>query len=190
SPRTVPAPDNEIGAWRISDFITLGSPMTYGPFLLADSASEFEAQARKHRRFSLCPPDGAWEDGALRFSFKDTDGALNMHHSALFGAVRWTNIHFATKGLIRGDIIGGPVGHIFGSGVVDIECDPAETLKTFAHNEYWRWPGDKDGAQWLGGQGRAFRQCPRYLLALRRALNLFDDPTEEQLLLKMSRGEV
>jgi pimeloyl-ACP methyl ester carboxylesterase len=48
-------------SWRVSDFITLGSPLTYGPFLLADSRDEFEAQARKHRRYALCPPDGDWD---------------------------------------------------------------------------------------------------------------------------------
>jgi hypothetical protein len=178
----------EKNSWRISDFVTLGSPLTYGAFLLAGSAKEFEAQARKHRRFALCPPDGEWRKERWRFSYKVAKGKRGPNHAALFAAVRWTNIHFETEGLIRGDIVGGPVAPVFGPGIVDVRCDPSETGKTFAHNEYWRWPGANEEEQWAGGKGRAYRDCPRYLHVLRNALNLFDDKSVEAQLQKMARG--
>lgn len=174
--------------WRISDFVTLGSPLNYGPFLMAESASEFNAQVRKHRRLSVAPPDGSWIDGRWSFCYSSATGA-GPHHAAMFAAVRWTNIYFKTSGLVRGDIVGGPIAPVFGPGVLDVECDPADTKKTFAHNEYWRWPHANEVDQWYGGQERAFEQPPRYLRALRCSLNLFDYAAVEDILQKMSWGE-
>ena len=175
--------------WRISDFVTLGSPLNYGAFLLAESESEFVAQMRKHRRLSSCPPDGTWENGRWSFCYESVTGA-GPHHAALFAAVRWTNVHFTTTSLATGDVVGGPVAPVFGVGVLDVECDPSETKKTFAHNEYWRWPDDSTAtSQWYGGRQRAFLQAPRYLRTLRCALNLFDRDDVEDLLQKMSWRE-
>ncbi|MEJ0059779.1 MAG: hypothetical protein WDM79_09485 [Terricaulis sp.] len=95
--------------WLISDLVTLGSPIHFGAFLLSESEEEFEAELRKHRRFGTCPPDGVPLGDRSVFSYEDDRGYLGPQHSAAFSAVQWTNLYFQTRGLVEGDLIGGPI---------------------------------------------------------------------------------
>lgn len=186
---SVPAITNaEYGSrpWLISDFVTIGSPLTYGGFLMAETDSEFEAQVRKHRRIAVCPPDGDWRAGRWSITYSGASGFEGPHHACVFAPVRWSNIYFKTKGLVEGDIVAGPVAPIFGPGIVDVCCDPKDTGKRFAHNEYWRWPNANPLGSWFGGPEKAFVKPPRYIEMLRRALNLFDDPDSDDLLVEAS----
>jgi hypothetical protein len=137
--------------WRISDFITLGSPLSYGSFLLASSPEDF-AEQKAIRRLPTCPPDAAPKRGD------------KPHHAALFLATCWTNIHFETSGLIKGDVIGGPVAPKFGPGVLDLCVKPGPSLPAFAHNEYWKTVDDPKPADAL------------HIAVLRAAMNLCDHP--------------
>lgn len=51
-----------------------------------------------------------------------------------FGLVRWDNVFF-TWGLFGGDMIGGPIKHLFGEGITDHPIKP--TWLSWAHNSYW-----------------------------------------------------
>jgi hypothetical protein len=128
--------------WRITDFVTLGSPLTYADFLLADDAYTFEEKSQQ-REFPICPPQS--EDprddnhitgnrGLLKRVLKidDQEKSIHiLHHAALFACTRWTNLYFP------GDIIGGKLSHLFGDGVQDVELKGIGDKNWASHVEYW-----------------------------------------------------
>jgi hypothetical protein len=127
--------------WRITDFVTLGSPLTHADFLLADNAYPF-CEKLQQREFPTCPPqlEDSRDDshttgnrGLLKRVLKiDTQekSILILHHAALFACTRWTNLYFP------GDIIGGKISHLFGDGIQDVEL--SRGAKNWAsHVEYW-----------------------------------------------------
>jgi hypothetical protein len=110
--------------WLVTDFITLGSPLTYGSFLMADSVEEFEAR-RREREFPLCPPRRDHEDVYYTQRARTGPGQAPvsqniLNSGALFACTRWTNIYFPYRWGVLGDIIGGPVCPAFGEGVRDV----------------------------------------------------------------------
>ncbi|HNP83866.1 MAG TPA: hypothetical protein PKN47_20570 [Nitrospira sp.] len=145
--------------WKVTDFITIGSPLTYADYLLADR--RYSIKRREHdRELPTCPPqpedqrdighldkryrlpDGYW-------STKETSKKL-LHHAALFACTRWTNIYF------KSDIIGGKTNPLFGAGIQDIPLD-GDTIRgrlVLAHTRYWN--SDE----------------PRSCAAIREAMNL------------------
>lgn len=186
-------------AWRISDFITLGSPLTYAPFLLADTDKDFR---RRLAKFELpsCPPSRdllkeehylKGSDGLFvydKWSAKKKGRFPGPRHGSIFSAVRWTNLYFATPGMVTGDLIGGELETKFGYGVESyIICERPRKTR-FAHNEYWKW-SPASGTE--GKSGHQVRQAlmketvPEHVVALRAALNLADEielkPVEEQV---------
>jgi pimeloyl-ACP methyl ester carboxylesterase len=134
--------------WLITDFVTMGSPLTYAPILMADSAEDFNERARL-RELPLCPPNRSLRDRPGGFAVhllyetavNDNDQRLILHHAAPFAATRWTNFFF------RDDPIGGPLANVFGYGVKDIPVDPASLhlatpwYRLFSgfhlHTKYW-----------------------------------------------------
>jgi len=135
--------------WLITDFVTMGSPLTYAPILMADCAKDFNERAAM-RELPLCPPDRSTRDRPkgfavhLRFeaAVNEDDPTLILHHAAPFAATRWTNFFF------RADPIGGPLANVFGYGVKDIPVDPSELhldeapwFRPFSgfhlHTRYW-----------------------------------------------------
>ncbi|MFA1625881.1 hypothetical protein ACDY96_24920 [Rhizobium mongolense] len=154
---------NEQGnPWLISDFITLGSPLTHAEFLLARDAAHLERQ-KTERVFPSCPPTMEY-DGTTKlrhFSYRppgapaDKDGAdfRLPHHAALFAYTRWTNLHSPHKAILWGDIISGPLSSQFGmkadgkavSGIHDIQVMPTSQAPKrsnwppfFSHTKYWQ----------------------------------------------------
>ena len=111
--------------WLITDFVTMGSPLTYAPVLMAECAKDFNERAVL-RELPLCPPNRSVRDRPngfavhLRFeaAVNDNDPTLILHHAAPFAATRWTNFFF------RDDPIGGPLANVFGYGVKDVAVDP------------------------------------------------------------------
>jgi hypothetical protein len=150
-------------AWLISDFVTLGSPLTYASLLMATSDSEFCEQIET-RRYPTCPPK---MKNRTTFSY---DKAPN--HAALFATTCWTNLFFETTGLVKGDIIGGKVAgdppHGLGRGILDVAVVREEGMPKFAHNEYWKMP-DRDDAE---------ANPAEHVKALRAAINLFGEPPD------------
>jgi hypothetical protein len=132
--------------WRITDFITLGSPLTYADFLLATPKIDLDLDLQKEQReLPTCPPQK--DEKTLRYSFEDKNekGEVveKLHDAAHFAVTKWTNLYFPD------DLIGGKVGPLFGQGVLDIECKPnfspdrnpfrwlLSCLRLWSHTQYW-----------------------------------------------------
>lgn len=135
-------------AWRVSDFVTIGSPLTHAEFLLSDD------QQKLQERFALgflatVPPrhydaQGNMLDMAAQGKnplVYESDGKLVAHHTAAFAATRWTNIYDDPQGgIFSGDVVSGPLRSLFGIGISDVNV----TLKkggmlnrVFTHTSYW-----------------------------------------------------
>jgi hypothetical protein len=131
----------EVGvSWRISDLVTLGSPLTHACFLLANSRDEWQDLLRE-RVYPTCPPqlEDARDEGRLEKVFAYPHPGYPrlkiLHHAALFACTRWTNLYFP------GDPIGGALAgwDRFGYGVRDVRLEPTSWLSRLwlAHTRYW-----------------------------------------------------
>ena len=141
--------------WRITDLVTLGSPLTYAEFLLAKNSKEF-SEAKDQREFPTCPPrrnderDDEKKHGEHGLLKRVLPGKASergqvsiLHHGALFACTRWTNLYFP------GDIIGGPLAFVphpcnpservelFGLGVRDVELQGRSAHRKVSHVKYW-----------------------------------------------------
>jgi len=139
--------------WLITDLVTVGSPLTYGDFLMAPSRKAF-ARAKTDRVLPSCPPETELEarSGHQRitfdFPYRDVHtGQAHtftvLHHAAPFAVTRWTNLFFKVEGPgLKGDIIGGPVAPCFGTWVSDQEM--VSPTWAPAHTSYWRPVSGRD----------------------------------------------
>jgi hypothetical protein len=156
-PNPKPAPDTP-PLWLVSDFVTLGCPLSKADVLLARNAKEFEV--RKARREAPASPPWLEKDspsaGKFRFSYPVDEPVRIPHHAAVFAPVVWTNIYFDNFLLAFGDIISGPVAALFGRGVLDVRLRIGAPV--FRHLHYWKAPTSTPPRPWLK--------------ALRRAVNL------------------
>jgi hypothetical protein len=195
------APNPGHSLWLITDFITLGSPLTYAPLLLAANDAEFHERMRIYRTFAACPPVLADYDPVSSeahdqksFSFRPSvlygdpreSDTLRPDHSAVFAPTRWTNLFFRADGLVAGDAIGGAlrketaVEHErYFAGVLDIPLNHQETGVAFAHNHYWRFPKEATAKRSKTWKARSalkeeFGAASRYPTA-------FDDPAPEHI---------
>ncbi|WP_215224520.1 hypothetical protein [Echinicola shivajiensis] len=130
--------------WKVSDFITLGSPLTYADFLLADNREEF-TQRIIQREIPVCPPvkgNLELDDKDYLFQYGYLDGQkVILHHAAHFALTRWTNIFF------EGDILGGELTSLFGKGIIDKKVELIKKYKAgrtkkidgkiSSHTKYW-----------------------------------------------------
>lgn len=144
------AVDTEHKAWLVTDFVTLGSPLAHAHYLMCDGqrpdelVSDFKRRV-KEREFPVCPPKREIEDGDGPLTYRragDSSGRCSFHNGALFGLTRWTNLFFPVSELFHGDAIGGPLGDIFGFGIVDIglAADSPRDSGLRAHTRYWYMP--------------------------------------------------
>ncbi|MDR3466259.1 MAG: hypothetical protein P4M07_09985 [Xanthobacteraceae bacterium] len=147
--------------WLVSDFVTLGSPMSKADVLMARDRPELERK-KALRDLPSCPPWLEKKDPP-RFSFYLRDPVRAPHHAAVFAPTVWTNIFFDSKAVVFGDVIAGPLAPLFGSGICDVRV-PIGGLR-FRHLDYWKDPQGTPPAVWIR--------------ALRRAINLrgHDDAT-------------
>jgi hypothetical protein len=131
--------------WRVTDFITVGSPLAHAQVLLANDAFEL-ARKQAAREFPTCPPVleelRRAHEPVRRFSFEyPTRGTYRVpHHAAVFSATRWTNLFFTSRFIVAGDLIGGPVGPVMGWGVSDVPVSTPVSRGFFAHTHYWTLP--------------------------------------------------
>jgi hypothetical protein len=161
------ASTRKLPAWLVTDFVTLGSPLTHAHYLMCDGRTEGELVADFKRRvaqreFPTCPPKKQDYDGRLSFANPNT-GKKEFHHAALFGMTRWTNLYFPLRQLFWGDAVGGPLTKVWGRCVKDVEvstCDPPKPA-FFTHTAYWS----------LGSVGG--REAPQ-IVELVEAINLED----------------
>ncbi|NKJ08985.1 hypothetical protein [Rhizobium sp. SG741] len=175
-------PGDPATRWIISDFVTLGSPLTHAEFLMA--AGRPDLDARMIAREMPCSPPvrekldpdnlqaaidagmfaaGKKEGNLFSFPWRDPDKTWELHHAALFCAVRWTNIFDHSQWIFQGDLISGPLREEFGPGVIDIDLREIRgQAHGFTHTLYWSRAADS-----------------RQLEVLRRAVNLLDRPPGE-----------
>lgn len=137
----------EKDAWRISDFITMGSPLARADFLMSRDWPRFQKNIDE-RRFPTCPPvlekaknPEKDKDGFIYGSEKA--GSKIPHHGAMFAATRWLVIYDPIrKFLFGGDFIGGPVKKLFGHGVSQLAVRITRRSWIFpnvvTHTDYWR----------------------------------------------------
>jgi hypothetical protein len=148
--------------WLISDFVTLGSPLTHAQLLLAKSKEDFEQRIRQ-REFPTCPPvtnaGQAYTQSQKQTYEKDGQkfSLFTLHHAAPFAVTRWTNLYFPAKFGLFGDFVGGPVRQDFGAGIQDL---PVTTrtghgwarFTLYAHLLYWTTePTVSDGGKTNSG---------------------------------------
>ena len=170
--------NQKLPTWLVTDFITLGSPLTHAYYLMCNSPTEDKLFDRatqekliddfdrrvEQREFQTCPPHKGDDDGLLSFVNSGT-GKKEFHHAALFGLTRWTNLFFPMSQMFWGDAIGGPLRDIFGRYVKDVPVSTVISGKPsfFTHTSYWNITGP------MG------RKSPQ-ILELRKQVNLEDRP--------------
>jgi hypothetical protein len=137
--------------WLVTDFVTLGSPLTHGALLLAKDRLDFERRARE-RELPHCPPVREL-NGKFSFEHRDVDDqgraqrAVVLNPAAPFAVVGWTNLYFPCRFVLKGDLVGGPVAPLFWPGVRDIPVATRTWGGWLAHTHYWqRNPADTDPA--------------------------------------------
>lgn len=165
--------------WLISDLVTLGCPLGHAPTLMADTPEDFR-QALRRREFAACPPQ--FEDfgeAGRRFSYcrrpADAESGIAtpraLHNSAVFAAMRWSNIFFPVSGWVRGDFVGGPAAPVYGPGVADVPAQTPREGGAFPHMDYFKTEADLD---------RPPSDLPDHRDALRAALDLERAPAEAE----------
>lgn len=167
--------------WRVTDFITLGSPLAHGMMLLARSNSEFSARQRQ-RELPTCPPvtDGKRYTYSpvqcIETAGKRKFNPLLLHHAACFAVTRWTNMYFPAYGGLCGDLVGGPLATVFGLGISDVPVKSAgwRRFTPAAHTTYW----DKQSDAPASIDAKAAEDFA--LPSLKQALHL-DHPREYKL---------
>ncbi len=149
--------------WLITDFVSVGSPLTHARSLLARSTEDLELR-QQELELPTCPPRAA---GSLTFT-QDyvVDGQRNsvrvLSHGCPFAVTRWTNLYAPVRAGFFGDLVGGPVAPAFGTGVKDVPVRMTSVWRRctlIAHTSYWCRDDaalkplllaiDLDSAKWL-----------------------------------------
>jgi hypothetical protein len=117
---------NNLNSWKISDFITFGSPLAISDLLLAKNKIELK-EKQLEREFPTCPPTPEKQN---KFHYDEN----TLHHAAHFALTKWTNICF------RKDFVGDNI-EIFGKGIKN-EFRKSESyihnlIPFIAHTRYW-----------------------------------------------------
>jgi len=135
--------------WLVTDFVTLGSPLAHAELLLATGPRDLRTR-QEQSELPMCPPIGQLSGRnstvkryhrVVKYSFKNQPRSIRvLHHDALFAATRWSNVYVPLRFGLLGDLVGGPLRPIFGSGVRDVAVN--DGLLRFApvltHTRYWR----------------------------------------------------
>ena len=140
--------------WRVTDFVTVGSPLTHAEFLISRDRALFEHR-KAERLFPTCPP--MLEPGKKpSFLYKPGGGDQSFaHHAAMFSTMRWTNIYNPSRFILGGDFISGPCRPNFGPGIVDCAVNISRgglLSRLVTHTDYWNaeataTASDEDGAK-------------------------------------------
>jgi hypothetical protein len=181
--------------WRITDLVTVGTPMYFADRLLTRRRSEFDQKVRRGE-LPVCPPipdpdlrdtpDPALPSGEAagggpaaaarvpRFTWRHNRRVL--HESAPFAVVRWTNLWFPHR-LGLGDWFGGPLGRLFGAGIRDVE------VRGNLIRRHRVGPGRTRRSRWLWLSGRLVPG-----LAHTRYFRFPDDVTPESVTTALQRA--
>jgi hypothetical protein len=156
--------------WRVTDFVTLGSPLTYADVLLCKGGEDLQVRIGD-RELPVCPPrrDKGPNARGMRAGYYEGEKGLHIQHAAVFAFTRWTNLFFPVRRVIFGDIVGGPIAPLLGRGVKDVRvhCRHLRERGLLSHTSYWTDLG--------------FHGDPNHVDALRMALDLDDRATASTL---------
>lgn len=144
--------------WRVTDFVTLGSPLSHGVTLFGNKKTSLDDKFQE-REFPTCPPTTDSQTGNSFFRHKHPEDSSENYwvadSAATFGPTQWTNIYFPTNRFLVGDPVGGPLAPIFGSGVKDVPVRLSyagfqgvirKVVPFWSHTLYWsRQGGTFDG---------------------------------------------
>ncbi|MDG4475797.1 hypothetical protein [Thiovibrio frasassiensis] len=143
----------EVGIpWLVTDFITVGSPLTHATLLMAEDPQSFE-QRKIEFEFPCCPPASS-EETHYQKNYESPEYSHPVsvripNHGAPFASTRWTNLFFPYRMGILGDLIGGPLAGSFGRGIRDVPVRSGHggfLRKTlYSHVCYWKPP--EEGAE-------------------------------------------
>jgi len=143
--------------WRITDFVTIGTPMALADLFVARPpifGGLSRTDRRRHELFDKltrtgvvvqCPPRSealpvdAVEPGPASYG---SDGVVGAQSP--FAVTRWTNIWFPVRrGSIRGDWFGGVLRPLFGPGIREIAVSgnlPQRLQPGLAQTKYFKYP--------------------------------------------------
>ena len=170
--------------WRITDLVTVGSPMAHASLLLGRSVSDFK-QRIERREAPACPPN----EDTQGYGYNARQPLMlgqkpftpyYLHHAAAFAVTRWTNLYFPAPFGLFGDIVSGPVKPVMGGGVLDLPVTVGNgkgwlAKSWLSHTHYWSERGGAQGyLDALGQDEQAITQGPRPSAteALRWAIDL------------------
>jgi hypothetical protein len=162
--------------WRITDFVTVGTPMALADLLVtrpallggleeSDRTRRSELMDELVRRGALvrCPPRSETlpvEGDAhppVNYRWRRSEACDVLGSQSPFAVTRWTNLWFpVVRGELRGDWFGGPLRPLFGPGIRDIAVQgskPERFKRGAAHTEYFAHP-DKGGDDDVAGHIR------------------------------------
>jgi hypothetical protein len=159
--RPAPAPNSADPRWLISDLVTFGSPLTHAEFLIAADHDDLEArkaarelpQAPPYREFldpnvlqraqatrAMPIASPADQTRLMSYPIVTANDTWSLHHAAPFAVVRWTNVYDPATFVFFGDVIGGPLGGVFGPAINDVNLKKQRGGRqswTFTHTKYW-----------------------------------------------------
>lgn len=127
--------------WRVSDFVSMGSPLTHAALLMTQSGTVRElAEKVALREFPVAPPaQSPGEAERILYVPKDQpDAPARLQHSAMFALTCWTNLYFAQKAAVKGDFIGGPIPAAQSPGTMNVPMRTTLMGGYFNHVHYWR----------------------------------------------------
>ena len=159
--RPVPAANQPDRRWLISDLVTLGSPLTHAEFLIAADRADLERRIAA-RELPISPPyrerldpnvlhhaqathavpiaNPPGQTRLMSYPVVNTNDTWVLHHAAPFAAARWINVYDPAMLVFFGDVISGPLRHLFGPAIVDINLKERRgnrQSRTFTHTKYW-----------------------------------------------------
>lgn len=126
--------------WLVTDFVTLGSPLTHARILLGRTEEDFELR-RAEGELVTCPPIPGAGNVWYSRQYATASGPRNADtptHMVPFSCTRWTNLYFPYRWIIFGDLVGGPLRESFGAGICDTPVGLKGLCGTLAsHVCYW-----------------------------------------------------
>lgn len=133
------------GGWRVTDFVTLGSPLAHAELLLAQDSDDLREKQRA-RELPTCLPElekSRHQPPKRLFSYPPDNDERVPHHAAVFAPTRWTNLYFPSQFIVIGDMIGGPLARVLGKGIKDVSVSTRKLCGFLSHTFYWK-PDGKD----------------------------------------------
>jgi len=132
--------------WRISDFVTLGCPLTHAALLMTEDGDPKSLAGKVElREFPVAPPaHSRGETGRVLFGGdavgegRAPESRPRLQHSAMFALTCWTNLYFAQRFVVKGDFIGGPVNDRLSPGTLNVPLRTTLLGGYFNHTHYWQ----------------------------------------------------